>query len=118
MSSPVQPGQQFYHAGKGSPAGVNRVANGGRSSGTSSPAPKRETLSPPPPRPKKLTVAPETRSAKEDSVDTAITGVSRRDGCVQLRSLAPFANIIATKDAGAGLKNATGNGRSKSSETV
>ena len=105
MSSPVQPGQQFYHAGKGSPAGVHRVANGGRSSGTSSPAPKRETLSPPPPRPKKLTVAPEKRSAKEDSVDTAITGNS-------------FANIIATKDTGAGLKNATGNGRSKSSETV
>lgn len=60
-------------------------ATNGRSSGTSSPAPpssvKKESVTS---APKKTTVAPEKRNAKEDGVDTAITGNSTRDGCVQL----------------------------------
>ena len=71
----------------GHPAGKSGGANGvvnGRS-GTSSPAPKKEAVPPPPTSaPKKYSVAPEKRNAKEDGVDTALTNNSTRDGCIQL----------------------------------
>ena len=60
------------------------MANGRRNSRTSSPAPKNEVLTAPPLRPKKFTVAPQKQAAKKDGVDTAITGNSTHDGCVQL----------------------------------
>ena len=59
--------------------GANGVANG--RSGTSSPAPKKETVAA---APKKYSVAPEKRNAKEDGVDTKVTGNATRDGCLQL----------------------------------
>ena len=52
--------------------------------GRADPAPKKEVSAVAPPPKKTFTVAPEKRSAKEDGVDTAITGNSARDGCVQL----------------------------------
>lgn len=59
------------------------AANGAaRSTGTASPAPKKEPVAAPPP--KKFTAAPEKRTAKEDGVETAVTGNQTRDGCVQL----------------------------------
>ena len=68
--------------GGGTPgkAGVNGEAVNGRSE-TSSPAPKKEAVAPPP---KKYSVAPEKRNAKEDGVDTAVTGNGTRDGCITL----------------------------------
>lgn len=70
-----------HHAGVGaaSPAGMNGVANG--RSGTSSPAPKKEAVVA---APKKHSVPPEKRNAKEDAVDTKVTGNSTRDGCITL----------------------------------
>ena len=62
-------------------AGANGVVNG--RSGTSSPAPggKKEVVAA---APKKFSVAPEKRTAKEDGVDTAVTGTPARDACVLL----------------------------------
>ncbi|KAF2482421.1 transcription factor S-II, central domain-containing protein [Neohortaea acidophila] len=58
--------------------------NGDLRSQTNSPAPKKEVLAPPPPAPKKFSVAPEKRNAKEDGVDTALTGNPTRDGSITL----------------------------------
>ena len=63
----------------GTKAGANGVANG--RSETSSPAPKKEAVAA---APKKYSAAPEKRSAKEDGVDTKVTGNATRDGCLQL----------------------------------
>lgn len=57
--------------------------NGDLRSQTNSPAPKKEVLAPPP-APKKFSVAPEKRNAKEDGVDTALTGNPTRDGSITL----------------------------------
>jgi transcription elongation factor S-II len=71
-------------AGTSSPlpakAGVSNGING--RSATSSPAPvKKEAVAAPP---KKYHVAPEKRTAKEDKVNTAVTGNPARDGSIQL----------------------------------
>ena len=73
-----------HHAAGASPAGSKPGANGvavNGGSGTSSPAPKKEAVAA---APKKHSVAPEKRNAKEDGVDTKVTGNATRDGCLQL----------------------------------
>ena len=78
-----KPGAHSAGVGGASPAGTKAGANGvtnGRSE-TSSPAPKKEAMAA---APRKFSVAPEKRSAKEDGVDTKITGNATRDGCLQL----------------------------------
>lgn len=54
----------------------------GATNGTGSPAPVKKE--PAMPAPKKYSVAPEKRTAKEDGVDTALTGNSTRDSCIVL----------------------------------
>jgi len=65
-----------------SPA-ASSAANGAadKRTGTASPAPKKESIAPPP---KKFSVAPEKRTAKDDGVDTSVTGNQTRNGCVLL----------------------------------
>ena len=78
-----KPGPTHHAAGvspAGSKPGANGIAVNGRS-GTSSPAPKKEAVVV---APKKYSVAPEKRNAKEDGVDTKVTGNATRDGCLQL----------------------------------
>ncbi len=78
-----KPGAHPAGVGGPSPAGTKGGANGvanGRSE-TSSPAPKKEAVAA---APKKYSVAPEKRNAKEDGVNTKITGNATRDGCLQL----------------------------------
>jgi transcription elongation factor S-II len=67
-------------AAAASPAPAAKAANGvnGRSA-TNSPAPVKKDIAP-----KKYSVAPEKRNAKEDKVDTAVTGNQVRDGCITL----------------------------------
>lgn len=72
------PGKEGLGVQGGGWVGVN--GEGGRS-GTSSPAPakKEEVVAP-----KKFSVPPEKRTAKEDGVETALTGNASRDGCITL----------------------------------
>ncbi|KAK5172159.1 transcription elongation factor TFIIS [Saxophila tyrrhenica] len=71
-----KPGTASPAPGKG---GVNGVNGTGRS-GTSSPAPPVKKEAPP----RKHSVAPEKRTAKEDGVNTGHTGNAVRDGCIML----------------------------------
>lgn len=75
----AHPGVASGASPAGGKPGANGVANG--RSGTSSPAPKKEAVAA---APKKYSVAPEKRNAKEDGVDTKVTGNATRDGCLQL----------------------------------
>lgn len=70
---------------KKSTGGASTPNSAARSTGTASPAPKKESVSaPPPPTPKKFSVPPEKRNAKDDGVNTDLTGNTVRNGCLQL----------------------------------
>lgn len=77
----AHPGASPASPAPGSRSVPNGIVNG--RSGTSSPAPVKKEH--PTSAPKKASsVAPEKRNAKEDGIDTAVTGNSTRDGCVTL----------------------------------